>query len=355
MADKFWNRKSSKYEVIYSAPSVNKTQVGNAVVPVPYPVTQKMNTASKVAKNVNLNGKPAYHKGSHSTRVKGDGKGRLGGVASGTVEAKSEPLLHSFSVKTNKKFIVREGDLQKMQGGNTIGKIVCKESGSTSKIKDNGEIEGDTLPPDISAKFASKLWSMLEAVGEIAAGLKSGLKSMLSQFSQPRVGPLDLSKVPEGKRQTVQDAVEQGYQLTTAAVADLEAAGAGDEEAIARYEQYFGEFSEENHKTVLNHYTDIQDTFEDGFTVNIDDTSEAYAYVYSGGDVEVHLGQAFWDAPTDGFDSQGGVFVHELAHEVSDGTITDIVYGQSGATSLAESAPEQAILNADNYEYYAEQ
>ena len=46
-----------------------------------------------------------------------------------------------------------------MQGGNTIGKITCKESGSTSKIKDNGEIEGDILPPDLDINSANALWA----------------------------------------------------------------------------------------------------------------------------------------------------------------------------------------------------
>ena len=123
MADKFWNRKSGKYKVVGSAPSVNKTQMGNVVVPVPYPVQEKIDKAAAVSSDININGKPAYHKGSNSSDVKGDGQGKLGGVVSGTVEAKSEPLLHSSSVKTNKQFVVREGDLQKMQGGNTIGKI----------------------------------------------------------------------------------------------------------------------------------------------------------------------------------------------------------------------------------------
>jgi len=43
-----------------------------------------------------------------------------------------------------------------------------------------------------------------------------------------------------------------------------------------------------------------------------------------------------------------------MEKRLSGGSITDIVYGHSGATALAKSAPSQAILNADNYEYYAE-
>ena len=167
MADKFWNRKSGKYEVICCAPSVNLTQMGNAIVPVPYPVNEKMggskNVTDKGGKKVKINGKYAYHHASNSNEVSGDGKGSKKGVKSGTVEGKSEPIkaTASKSVKTNKKFIVREGDLQKMQSGNTIGKITCKESGSTSTIKDTGEIEGDTLPPDMDAGAANAAWAEL--------------------------------------------------------------------------------------------------------------------------------------------------------------------------------------------------
>ena len=119
MADKFWNRKSGKYEVIFSAPSVNLTQVGNVIVPVPYPVSEKMggskDVTDKSGKKVKVNGKYTYNHASNSNEVSGDGKGSKKGVKSGTVEGKSTPIkaTASTSVKTNGKFVVREGDLQK--------------------------------------------------------------------------------------------------------------------------------------------------------------------------------------------------------------------------------------------------
>lgn len=63
---------------------------------------------------------------------------------------------------------------------------------------------------------------------------------------------------------------------------------------------------------------------------------------------------AFWTAPTSGTDSKGGTIIHETSHfNVVAGT-DDIVYGQSGAKSLAISDPSQAIQNADSHEYFAE-
>ena len=160
MANKFWARKSNKYTIISSAPSVNKTQVGNAVVPIPYPVTEKMGKAKDTATTVKLNGDDAYIHGSNSVSVKGDGPGKLGGVKSGTVEAKSEPIVGTASptVKSHGQRIVREGDLQQMQGGNTIGKITCSESGSPAHITDDGAIEGETLPPDMDSNSANALY-----------------------------------------------------------------------------------------------------------------------------------------------------------------------------------------------------
>jgi hypothetical protein len=35
-------------------------------------------------------------------------------------------------------------------------------------------------------------------------------------------------------------------------------------------------------------------------------------------------------------------------------SVQDAVYGQSGAKALAISNPEQAVMNADNHEYFAE-
>lgn len=53
---------------------------------------------------------------------------------------------------------------------------------------------------------------------------------------------------------------------------------------------------------------------------------------------------------------QAGTLVHEASHSTCNrgpGT-QDYVYGQSGAKALAISSPNQAIFNADSYEYFAE-
>ena len=79
-----------------------------------------------------------------------------------------------------------------------------------------------------------------------------------------------------------------------------------------------------------------------------------YAYVYPTQPYRIYVCNAFWSAPTAGTDSKGGTLVHEMSHfNVVAGT-DDHVYGQSGAKSLAISNPANALDNADNHEYFAE-
>ena len=143
MADNLAAIKNADYKIIGSAPSVNKTQVGNAVVPIPYPVQEDLSSALEPAKDVNFNSDPVYLFNSNSSKVTGDGAGKLGGVVSGTVEAKSEPIQSSSSVLINGQPLIRDGDLQNMQGGNTIGKVTKGGAGSGAKISDDGKIVKD--------------------------------------------------------------------------------------------------------------------------------------------------------------------------------------------------------------------
>ena len=89
-------------------------------------------------------------------------------------------------------------------------------------------------------------------------------------------------------------------------------------------------------------------------TINCGCNQNYYAYVYPTRPYEIFVCRAFWSAPLAGTDSKGGTLVHEMSHfNVVAGT-DDIIYGQSGAKSLASSDPNSALNNADNHEYFAE-
>ena len=55
-----------------------------------------------------------------------------------------------------------------------------------------------------------------------------------------------------------------------------------------------------------------------------------------------------------GTDSRAGTLIHEMSHFNAVAGTDDHVYGQSSARSLAISNPADALDNADNHEYFAE-
>ncbi len=69
MAKNFGARKNSKYKVVSTSPSVNKTPRGPTIVNVPYDVSQDLSKSEGTSPNVFFNGDPAYVKTSHSTKV----------------------------------------------------------------------------------------------------------------------------------------------------------------------------------------------------------------------------------------------------------------------------------------------
>jgi peptidyl-Lys metalloendopeptidase len=76
--------------------------------------------------------------------------------------------------------------------------------------------------------------------------------------------------------------------------------------------------------------------------------------VYPNQPYKIYVCKVFWQAPLTGTDSKAGTLIHEMSHfDVTAGT-DDFVYGQSGAIQLAITNPDNASMNADNHEYFAE-
>jgi peptidyl-Lys metalloendopeptidase len=68
----------------------------------------------------------------------------------------------------------------------------------------------------------------------------------------------------------------------------------------------------------------------------------------------IYLCDGFWNAGNvpGRFDSRSGTLIHEMSH-LKAGT-SDFAYGTTNCRDLATNNPANAIANADNYEYYAE-
>ncbi|KAK1235362.1 hypothetical protein PQX77_001421 [Marasmius sp. AFHP31] len=126
--------------------------------------------------------------------------------------------------------------------------------------------------------------------------------------------------------------------------------------STTRYVSWFGTYDSGRHTTVLNHFNAIKGyPFSGSVTYDCSCTdSGTYAYVYPDEYGTIYLCGAFWAAPNTGTDSRGGTLIHESSHFTRIAGTDDVVYGQSGARSLARSNPANAIRNADSHEYFAE-
>lgn len=127
MADKEATRKISEAILVCRTPDVCKTPMGTAMVPVPYQIIAKFETAAEAATTVNFTDEPAFHMGSYLPSVIGDEGGVGGGLKTGSHKGKCYPLTHSSSVRVQGQWLVRHDDLFEMNcssPGNTIGKVI---------------------------------------------------------------------------------------------------------------------------------------------------------------------------------------------------------------------------------------
>jgi len=124
----------------------------------------------------------------------------------------------------------------------------------------------------------------------------------------------------------------------------------------SRYTTWFGVFSSARYNRVKSNFTAISNAM-DNASVRFDCTctqTNVYAYVYPNQPYNIYLCGAFWAAPLTGTDSKAGTLIHEMSHfNVVAGT-GDFAYGQTAARNLAINNPDNAVQNADNHEYFAE-
>jgi len=122
------------------------------------------------------------------------------------------------------------------------------------------------------------------------------------------------------------------------------------------YTRWFGTYTQQRFSLVSDHYFTINDAFVNK-SVNYDCSCKKnyYAYVYPSQPYKIYVCKVFWSAPALGTDSKAGTLVHEMSHFTVTASTDDYVYGQSGALNLALTSPAQAVDNADNHEYFAEE
>ncbi len=124
-----------------------------------------------------------------------------------------------------------------------------------------------------------------------------------------------------------------------------------------RYTKWFGAYTSTRYGTAKSHYVSIDSAMDQSggqVKINCGCNQSYFAYVYPNKPYEIFVCRAFWSAPNTGTDSRAGTLVHEMSHFDIVANTDDVVYGQSGAASLAISNPTDALRNADSHEYFAE-
>ena len=69
---------------------------------------------------------------------------------------------------------------------------------------------------------------------------------------------------------------------------------------------------------------------------------------------KIYIYGAFWNAPDTGILSKSGMIIHKTFHFTENGTTKDYAHDVEDAQALARNNPPTAVVNADNYQFFAE-
>jgi uncharacterized Zn-binding protein involved in type VI secretion len=117
------------------------TQIGPAVVPIPYINIAKSKDAAKTASTVFINGNPACHKDSIFSKSTGDQPGKKKGIKSGTIKGKAEFVTASPNVFIEGVPAVRQGDMMTSNNGNTAPMPLSQPGAPVAKELDPGQVD----------------------------------------------------------------------------------------------------------------------------------------------------------------------------------------------------------------------
>jgi len=142
--------KDSGGEASATLPDVCLTQVGNAVVPIPYGNSAKSKDLVKGTTTITMDGgNPVAIKGSSFSKSTGDSGGNKKGIASGTIEGEAKFISASPTVKFEGKGVCRLSDQMTMNKANTL----CLGGAQNPSVSISAEEEG-TYSVDLTLSYA---------------------------------------------------------------------------------------------------------------------------------------------------------------------------------------------------------
>ncbi len=124
---------------VVTSPDVCKTQVGNAVVLIPYVNTAKSSDTAQGSTTVTMDGNPTMLSTSVFSTSSGDEPGKIGGVASGTNTGKARFVTTSNDVTVEGKPVGRRTDLMisNLSGSGNTPPAALQQPNAGADPKDN--------------------------------------------------------------------------------------------------------------------------------------------------------------------------------------------------------------------------
>lgn len=245
--------------------------------------------------------------------------------------------------------------------------VVLKGGESLTRDVDLGTFYDLSSSGDYSITYDVASWNLFSEKGsdsKIVEGLSSNtLKLSIEGRASASVNEaISLAAVTGGTTFNKCTVAQQSTLITARTESSTYAANAlsylnanSGNQPTLRYSTWFGATNAARYSTVTSHFSSINNAMSTA-AVKFDCGCKKtyYAYVYPTQPYNIYLCKAFWTAPMTGTDSKAGTLIHEMSHfNVVAGT-DDWAYGQTNAKNLAISNPVNAVDNADNHEYFAE-
>jgi peptidyl-Lys metalloendopeptidase len=222
---------------------------------------------------------------------------------------------------------------------------------STYRVQYRGVIS--YLPADeVAGQFGPVSAKLLRAA---LASNSVDLNLQVPPATRAAVAP-GFNECSASEQSVLQSALLSAENIARTSVIALGSLNVAQRASSPRYLEWFGQYSDTRFNIVRTGYDNLLSTLEN---TQIDfvcgcTRAQTFAFINRTRPFEINLCPVFWTSTENGRDSRAGTIIHELSHfnEVI-GTF-DFQYGQTDSRQLAIDNPDQAVFNADNYEYFAE-
>ena len=161
----------------------------------------------------------------------------------------------------------------------------------------------------------------------------------------------------------INEALGIAERISITAINDLNNAPVDKRASARRYREWFGAYSASRYQTVSRGMSKISSALVNrqiGFDCGCNDPNvdrnSTFAYVYSNDPYYMNVCSVFFRTTAAGTDSRAGTIIHEISHfnVVAGSDDFQSALDQSGSRNLANTNPNNAIKNANAFEYFAE-